>query len=68
MCHPRRTQTRSKYIEVDTTNILFIAGGAFVSIEKKIGSRLNSATLGYSKDSRNHVDEDEVLSYITRQI
>ena len=60
-----RKHPDQKYIEVDTTNILFIAGGAFVGIEKKIGSRLNSATLGYSKDSRNHVDEDEVLSYIT---
>ena len=60
-----RKHPDQKYIEVDTTNILFIAGGAFVGIEKKIGSRLNSAALGYSKESRNHVDEDEVLSYIT---
>ena len=60
-----RKHPDQKYIEVDTTNILFIAGGAFVGIEKKIGSRLNSATLGYSKESRNHVEDDEVLSYIT---
>ena len=60
-----RKHPDQKYIEVDTTNILFIAGGAFVGIEKKIGSRLNSAALGYSKESRNHVDDDEVLSYIT---
>ena len=60
-----RKHPDQKYIEVDTTNILFIAGGAFVGIEKKIGSRLNSAALGYSKESRNHVDEEEVLSYIT---
>ena len=60
-----RKHPDQKYIEVDTTNILFIAGGAFVGIEKKIGSRLNSATLGYSKESRSHVEDDEVLSYIT---
>ena len=60
-----RKHPDQKYIEVDTTNILFIAGGAFVGIEKRIGSRLNSAALGYSKESRNHVEEDEVLSYIT---
>jgi ATP-dependent Clp protease ATP-binding subunit ClpX len=60
-----RKHPDQKYIEVDTTNILFIAGGAFVGIEKKIGTRLNSSSLGYSKDARNHVDDDEVLSYIT---
>ena len=60
-----RKHPDQKYIEVDTTNILFVAGGAFVGIEKKIGSRLNSASLGYSKESRQHVEEDEVLSYIT---
>ena len=60
-----RKHPDQKYIEVDTTNILFIAGGAFVGIEKKIGSRLNSASLGYSKESRQHVEDDEVLSYIT---
>ena len=36
-----------------------------MGIEKKIGSRLNSASLGYSKESRQHVEDDEVLSYIT---
>ncbi len=60
-----RKHPDQKYIEVDTTNILFVAGGAFVGIEKKIGSRLNSASLGYSKETRQHVEEDEVLSYIT---
>lgn len=60
-----RKHPDQKYIEVDTTNILFIAGGAFVGIEKKIGSRLNSSTLGYSKEVRQHIMDEELLSYIT---
>ena len=68
MCRLKcRKHPDQKYIEVDTTNILFIAGGAFVEIEKKIGSRLDPATLGYSKDSRNHVDGRSVeLHYPVR--
>lgn len=60
-----RKHPDQKYIEVDTTNILFIAGGAFVGIEKKISSRLNSSTLGYSKEVRQHIMDEELLSYIT---
>jgi ATP-dependent Clp protease ATP-binding subunit ClpX len=60
-----RKHPDQKYIEVDTTNILFIAGGAFVGIEKKISSRLNSSTLGYSKEVREHIEDEDLLSYIT---
>ena len=60
-----RKHPDQKYIEVDTTNILFIAGGAFIGIEKKINSRLNSSSLGYSKEIRQNIEESEVLSYIT---
>lgn len=62
-----RKHPDQKYIQVDTKNILFVAGGAFVGIEKKIANRLNSATLGYSKEVREHVDDHELLSYITPQ-
>ena len=60
-----RKHPDQKYIEADTTNILFIAGGAFIGIEKKINSRLNSSSLGYSKEIRQNIEESEVLSYIT---
>ena len=60
-----RKHPDQKYIEVDTTNILFIAGGAFIGIEKKINSRLNSSSLGYSKEIRHNIEESDVLSYIT---
>src|SRR5210317_1132385 len=60
-----RKHPDQKYIEVDTKNILFIAGGAFVGIEKKISGRLNSSTLGYSKEVRDHIEDEDLLSYIT---
>ncbi|MEY2964016.1 MAG: hypothetical protein RL754_1277 [Bacteroidota bacterium] len=62
-----RKHPDQKYIQVDTKDILFVAGGAFVGIEKKIANRLNSATLGYSNDARDHVEDHELLSYITPQ-
>jgi len=60
-----RKHPDQKYIEVNTKNILFIAGGAFVGIEKKISGRLNSSTLGYSKEVRDHIEDEDLLSYIT---
>ena len=62
-----RKHPDQKYIQVNTKDILFVAGGAFVGIEKKIATRLNTSTLGYSNDQREHVDDHELLSYITPQ-
>ena len=55
-------------IPVNTKNILFICGGAFDGIEKKIGQRLNTKTVGYTavKDS-DKVDRSNLLQYIAPQ-
>jgi ATP-dependent Clp protease ATP-binding subunit ClpX len=63
-----RKHPEQKMIPVDTTNILFICGGAFEGIEKKIAQRLNTTIVGYraSKD-RERIDRDNLLQYIAPQ-
>ncbi len=61
-----RKHPEQKMIEVDTTNILFICGGAFDGIEQKIGNRLNTRMVGFSTDpARKEVDRNNLLQYIT---
>ncbi len=60
-----RKHPDQKFIEVNTTNILFIAGGAFSGIDKIIGKRLNRQAVGYSASIKvDKVDEDNMLQYI----
>ncbi len=55
-------------IQVNTQNILFICGGAFDGIEKKIASRLNTRVVGYMAGETNkNVDHTNLLQYITPQ-
>lgn len=61
-----RKHPEQKMIEVDTRNILFICGGAFDGIERKIGARLNTRYVGFSTDEQHKdVDRDNLLQYIT---
>ncbi len=63
-----RKHPEQKMIPVDTKNILFICGGAFVGIEKKIASRLNTQIVGYGASKiRNKIDKDNLLQYIAPQ-
>ena len=61
-----RKHPDQKFIEVDTSNILFIAGGAFDGIEKIIKTRLNLQSIGFKPANEKVVDENEenVLRYI----
>ena len=63
-----RKHPEQKLIAVNTRNILFICGGAFDGIEKKIASRLNTKTVGYSasKNTRS-VNKDNLLQYVAPQ-
>ena len=63
-----RKHPDQKMIPVNTKNILFICGGAFDGIEKKIGQRLNTKVVGYTaaRDS-SAVDRDNLLQYIAPQ-
>ncbi|WP_431137085.1 ATP-dependent Clp protease ATP-binding subunit ClpX [Psychroserpens mesophilus] len=60
-----RKHPDQKFIEVNTENILFIAGGAFDGIEKKISKRLNLAAIGYkAAHDGDALDTDNLLQYI----
>lgn len=61
-----RKHPEQKMIAVDTKNILFICGGAFDGIEKKIAQRLNTHVAGFSVVNENSkIDRNNLLKYIT---
>jgi len=63
-----RKHPEQKFIEVDTQNILFICGGAFDGIEKKISQRLNTRMVGFKASKENEkVDRKNMLQYIAPQ-
>ncbi|MBQ5738232.1 MAG: ATP-dependent Clp protease ATP-binding subunit ClpX [Alistipes sp.] len=62
-----RKHPDQQYIQVNTTNILFICGGAFDGIEKKIAQRLNTNAIGYGSTLRQRVDEKNIMQYILPQ-
>ena len=63
-----RKHPDQKMIQVNTNNILFICGGAFDGIEKKIGQRLNTQVVGYSASKeKEKIDRDNLLQYIAPQ-
>jgi len=60
-----RKHPEQKMIQVNTRDILFIAGGAFNSIDKIIGSRLQTNMIGYSFDKeKDLIDKENMLQYI----
>ncbi|WP_297760932.1 ATP-dependent Clp protease ATP-binding subunit ClpX [uncultured Muriicola sp.] len=60
-----RKHPDQKFIEVNTENILFVAGGAFDGIERIITKRLNMQAIGYSAARKEeHIDKENVLQYI----
>lgn len=63
-----RKHPDQEYIHVDTKNILFICGGAFDGIERKIAQRLNTHVVGYnSVQNTRNVDKNDLMKYIVPQ-
>ena len=63
-----RKHPEQKMIAVNTKNILFICGGAFDGIDKKIANRLNTKVVGYGAQKNiDKVDRDNMLQYISPQ-
>ncbi len=63
-----RKHPEQKMIAVNTKNILFVCGGAFDGIERKIAQRLNTKIVGYgAQKSADHLDRDNMLQYISPQ-
>ena len=63
-----RKHPEQRMIEVDTTNILFICGGAFEGIERKIAQRLNTQVVGYGAEKKTaNIDKKDLLKYVAPQ-
>ncbi len=64
-----RKHPQQELLQIDTTNILFICGGAFDGLEKIIGSRLNKKSIGFKADvkSSKEVDISALLMQVTPQ-
>jgi len=56
-----RKHPQQEYIQLDTTNILFICGGAFVGLEEIIKKRIGKRTIGFLSETKK-IDEENVLS------
>lgn len=64
-----RKHPEQKMIQVNTENILFIAGGAFDGIDKKIANRLRTNVIGFasSDDEKHRIDKSNLLQYVAPQ-
>ncbi len=62
-----RKHPEQKMIQINTTNILFIMGGAFDGIEKIIAKRFNTQVIGFNKKDQDIIDSDSLLRYVSHQ-
>ncbi|MDR3272900.1 MAG: ATP-dependent Clp protease ATP-binding subunit ClpX, partial [Flavobacteriaceae bacterium] len=59
-----RKHPDQKYIQVNTQNILFIAGGAFSGIDKIVSTRMNKHVIGFGKETKEQLEEEHILSQV----
>ena len=62
-----RKHPEQEFLHVNTQNILFICGGAFEGIERKIAQRLNTQIIGFGASNRQKVDKENLLQYVEAQ-
>ena len=62
-----RKHPDQEFIHINTENILFICGGAFEGIERKIAQRLNTQVIGFDTPTKARVDKDNLLQYVEAQ-
>ena len=62
-----RKHPEQEFIKVNTQNILFICGGAFDGIERRIAQRLNTQVIGFDTQHKQHIDKKNLLQYIAPQ-
>lgn len=62
-----RKHPDQKMIAVNTQNILFIAGGAFEGIERRIADRLNRQAIGFNNRNEREINRDNLLQYVAPQ-
>lgn len=62
-----RKHPEQEFLHVNTQNILFICGGAFEGIERKIAQRLNTQVIGFGVSGKQKIDKDNLLQYVEAQ-
>ena len=62
-----RKHPEQQFVQVDTRNILFVCGGAFDGIEKRIAQRLNTRAIGYGRVDTESIDRENLLKYVQPQ-
>lgn len=62
-----RKHPEQEFIHVNTQNILFICGGAFEGIERRIAQRLNTQVIGFGTAQKQAVDKNNLLKYVDAQ-
>ena len=63
-----RKHPEQEFVQVNTQNILFICGGAFEGIERRIAQRLNTQVIGYGSVHKQLVDKKNLLQYVSAQV
>lgn len=62
-----RKHPEQDFVHVNTQNILFICGGAFEGIERRIAQRLNTQVIGFGASEKQNVDKDNLLQYVAAE-
>ena len=62
-----RKHPEQEFLHVNTQNILFICGGAFEGIERKIAQRLNTQVIGFGAADKQKIDKNNLLQYVEAQ-
>ena len=62
-----RKHPEQEFLHVNTQNILFICGGAFEGIERRIAQRLNTQVIGFGAQDKQKIDKENLLQYVEAQ-
>ena len=62
-----RKHPEQEFLHVNTQNILFICGGAFEGLERRIAQRLNTQVIGFGAANKQQIDKDNLLKYVEAQ-
>ena len=62
-----RKHPEQAFVQINTKNILFVCGGAFDGIERRIAQRLNTRAIGYGRVDTESIDRDNLLKYVQPQ-
>ena len=60
-----RKHPEQEFVHVNTENILFICGGAFEGIERRIAQRLNTQVIGFGASEKQRIDKENLLQYVS---